>query len=278
MPLSTFAPPPALAAFVDAFWVNTGGDHDDGARPLERGRELPTGTPGLVINLSKGESVQVYHPTAPQCGQRFAEAVIRGPYSEWYECEGSRALVQIGVHFKPGGAYPFFALPAGELHNTHLPLDALWGARVAELRERLLETQGPEAQVRLLAWALQARAVRPLEPHPAVAYALRTFHSAPHTCTIAQVADCVGLSHGRFVQVFRDAVGMSPKRYCRLRRFLEVLRRAHEEEAVAWAELAVACGYYDQAHLINDFRAFASMTPSAYTPGHMLGWSLPPAR
>src|SRR5689334_3501583 len=156
MPLHIYSPPPSLAAVVDAFWVTDGDDHDDSAQPLERGRELPTGTPGLVIYLSKGESVRVYHPTAPRCGQGFPEAVVRGPHSEWYEVEGSPALAQVGVHFKPGGAFPFFALPVGELHNLHVPLDALWGVRASELRERLLTSRGSEARVRLLAGVMQA--------------------------------------------------------------------------------------------------------------------------
>src|ERR1051326_1238752 len=101
MPLHTYAPPPSLAAVVDAFWVTDGEEHEDSAQPLGRERELPTGTPGLVISLSKGETVRVYHPSAPQCGQGFPKAVVRGPHSEWYEAEGSPALAQVGVHFKP---------------------------------------------------------------------------------------------------------------------------------------------------------------------------------
>src|SRR5262249_37086661 len=156
---------------VDAFWVTDGEDRNDSAQALEQGRELPTGTRGLVIYLSKGESVRVYHPNAPQCGQGFPESEVRGPHSAWTEVEGRPALVQVGVHFKPEGAYPYFGLPVGELPTLHVSLDALWGA-CPELRERLLTTCGSEAWVRLLLRVIQAWAVGPLEPHPAVAYAL----------------------------------------------------------------------------------------------------------
>lgn len=269
----TYPPPVSLARFVDCFWVEDGGDGGDGTQPLRRQRELPNGTSELVINLSGGEGQRVYHQRTPTDGQSIPEALVRGAHSEWYQFEASPATAQVGVHFRSGGASPFFAPPAGELHNQHVPLEALWGVgAVAELRERLLGAPGPKAQIALLARALHAHAVRPLELHPvpAVAFALQAFASAPfppdedHARTMARVADWVGLSHSRFTQVFRDAVGLTPMRYGRVRRFLEVLRRTREGSHVAWAGLALACGYYDQAHLINDFRAFAGLCPTDY--------------
>lgn len=270
MALRIFAPPASLAAFVEAFWIEDGENHEGGARSLVQQRELPNGIPLLAINLSKGESLRVYHPGALRCGDSFPEAFLRGPHSEWYQYEESPALVQVGVRFRPGGASPFFAPPSSELHNRHVPLDALWGARATtELRERLLEAPGPEEQVRLLARTLQAEAVRPLELHPAVAFALHACHAsyasdAPLACTIAEVADEVGMSHARFIQVFRAAVGLTPKRYWRVRRFQEVLRRACGRERDTWTQIALECGYYDQAHLNHDFRALAGTTPDAH--------------
>ncbi len=270
MALRTFAPPPSLAAFVDTFWVEDGEDHKAGVHPLVQQRVLPDGKPLLALNLSKGESLRVYHPDASRYGESFPEAFLRGPHSEWFQFAASPATVQVGVCFKPAGAFPFFAPPSDELHNLHVSLDALWGAQVtSELRERLLGTPRPEEQARLLARTLQARAVRPLELHPAVAFALRAFHApyvsdAPPACSIARVAEQVGMSHGRFIQVFRAAVGMTPKRYWRVRRFQEVLRRACSEKRVNWTQLALECGYYDQAHLSHDFLALAGTTPDAH--------------
>lgn len=60
------------------------------------------------------------------------------------------------------------------------------------------------------------------------------------------------------------AVGLTPKQYCRVRRFQQSVTAAHAAREVDWAELAVSCGYYDQAHFIHDFRAFSGLTPGAY--------------
>jgi AraC-like DNA-binding protein len=174
-------------------------------------------------------------------------------------------VYRMGVDFKPGGAYPFIGPPAGELRDAHLPLEALWGIRaVDDLRERLMYTQTAAERCQILEEVLRAQLVRPLAHHPAVTLALRAFAAAPRGPTIAQVADQLGLSHTRFTAVFRNEVGLSPKQYCRVRRFYRVVARTWDEERPDWAQVALACGYYDQAHLCRDFQLFAGVSPGVF--------------
>ena len=84
---------------------------------------------------------------------------------------------------------------------------------------------------------------------------------------IGHVAEAAGLSAGHFTRLFQEEVGLTPKQFARVRRFRTVLRRArtaHTAQRVNWAQLAADCGYYDQAHLIKEFHAFAGVCPSAY--------------
>jgi AraC-like DNA-binding protein len=267
MAFYAYASSPPLAQLVHSFWVDDGEDGEDGEgrqAPLCRKRALPDGTVQVVFNLRLGESVRVYHPSTSRPGQSFPDAFVRGAHSESYQFEASVAAVQVGVLFKPGGAYPFFAPPVGELRNQHVALDALWGANATVLRERLLEAPGREAQIEVLTRALPALAVRPLELHPVVAFALRAFSGAPHTHSIEQVVNDVGLSRSRFFPVFRDACGLTPKQFYRVHRFQTVLRRVRAESYGSWADLAIAAGYYDQAHLVHEFCALACMSPTSY--------------
>ena len=78
------------------------------------------------------------------------------------------------------------------------------------------------------------------------------------------MTDAIALSPKRFIERFKADVGVTPKRYCRLLRFQRVVTNAHRGGATDWAELALACGYFDQAHLIHDFREFSGLTPTAY--------------
>ena len=245
MNLLSYFPPPPLADFVDMFWLM-----DRPAPAHRRERLLPMGTTELVIDLREGSGLRL-----PR---------LCGPHSESFVLDTAPQASVMGVHFKPGGAFPFFDMPAGELHNTRLSLDDLWAGRAAELRERLLEAPTPRARFQTLERFLLAQAVRPLRRHPAVTFALRAFHDRSQLPSVSSVVDRTGWSQRRFIEVFRDEVGLTPKLFCRVVRFQQVLKRIHCRRAVDWAALAVACGYYDQAHFIHDFQDFSGLNPTTY--------------
>ena len=242
--LRAVVPPPPLSEFVALLWL-----YEGYAPPHPKERLLPTGTVELVIDLR-----------AETGGDG---AVVCGAHSEFFEIETPAEASVMGVHFKPGGAFPFFAPPAGELHNLHVALADLWGAAAGELRERLLAASTPERRFRILEEHLLARAVRPLARHPAVTHALAQFEGA-RVRTVAEVSGQIGLSRRRFIELFDAQVGLTPKLFCRVRRFQEVVRTVHAGPRVDWARVALACGYFDQAHFIHDFQAFSGLTPSAY--------------
>jgi AraC-like DNA-binding protein len=111
----------------------------------------------------------------------------------------------------------------------------------------------------LLAWA-----GRELEHHPAVRFALGELQEAPHTQTIAEVSGRVGLSQKSFIDHFREEVGLTPKLFCRVRRFQRAIQSIAQGRTVEWAGVAADCGYFDQAHFIHDFKAFSGLSPTAY--------------
>jgi AraC-like DNA-binding protein len=194
-----------------------------------------------------------------------ARALFNGADTHYILDAGGSPVHYMGVDFTPGGAYPFVGPPAGELRDAHLPLETLWGrCAVDDLRERLLQAQAPVERCQILEAVLLAQLARPLDHHPAVTLALRAFAAAPRVPVIAQVADHLALSRARFFAVFRDEVGLSPKQFCRVRRFVRVLERVYPEERPNWAQVALEYGYYDQAHLCHDFQHFAGVSPSVY--------------
>jgi AraC-like DNA-binding protein len=191
-----------------------------------------------------------------------ARALFNGPDTRYMLEAGGYPVYRIGVDFTPGGAYPFVGPPLGALRDAHLPLETLWGRQAVEdLCERLLRAPTPAERCQVFAQVLLGQLAHPLEHDPAVTLALRALAAAPPGPTIAQVADQLALSHARFIAVFRDAVGLSPKRYSRVRRFVRVLRLVRGEARPDWARLALECGYYDQAHLTHDFQQFAGVSP-----------------
>jgi AraC-like DNA-binding protein len=259
-----YQPAAPLDRFVHVIWCM-----EQGPTAHPRERLLPDGSVELVINLHE-ERVPVYTRGNLERCEVFHGSVVCGPHSRFFAIDTASELNVVGVHFKPGGAFPFFKLPSGELHNLHVGLDALWGrAAAGEMRERLLAAATPEARARVLERALLAAAGGVLERHPAVAFALNAFHEAAETRRIGEVTEQIGLSPRRFIEVFRKEVGLSPKLFCRVRRFQKVLRMIAVGRAVDWAEIAVTCGYFDQAHFIHDFQDFSGINPSSYLADHI---------
>jgi AraC-like DNA-binding protein len=253
-----YIPQPPLSDFVALLWFQEGYDS-----PCAKERALPEGTVELVINLRE-DALPIVDRHNPSLSHRARGSIICGPHSEFFVIDHSGQPTIMGVHFKPGGAFPFLGARADELHNTILSLDTLWGAAAGNLRARLLEARDLNAKFLALQAFLLERADRPLARYPAVAFALQQFQCAPHMRTISQVVEQVGLCERRFIQVFREEVGLTPKLFCRVRRFQSVLRLIERQQQVDWADVAATCGYFDQAHFIHDFRAFSGLNPTTY--------------
>src|ERR1700681_1111701 len=123
-------PSPPLDQFVEALWVF----HGD-PQPHAKERALPDGCPALIINLDE-DCTRIYDRHDFTLRRRFNGCAFIGPQTE-YNVIDTQLMLAAGVHFKPGGAYPFLAPPAGELHGAQMPLDDLWGGFARELRNRL---------------------------------------------------------------------------------------------------------------------------------------------
>lgn len=256
-----YIPKLPLAAFVNQFWLCEGD-----TPPHQKERILPDGSIELLINLRQ-DRLNIYNRDNPEQCQIFRGALIAGVHSEYFVIDTASQEFIMGVHFKPGGAFPFFGLPSCELRDVHVSLDNLWKATAQEVREQLLEAETPQARFGILEKALLAQATKPLTRHPAVTFALGEFHKMPSKCTVSEVSEQIGLSSRRFIQVFSEQVGLTPKLFWRIRRFQQVLhliRGSSQPLSLDWADIALNCGYFDQAHFIHDFQAFAGLNPTTY--------------
>jgi AraC-like DNA-binding protein len=255
----THIPHPPLSNFVELFWFYDG--YFPGSHKKER--LMPDGSVELVINLKEDEARIYDRENLDKC-ERLPGTVLCGPHSSFFVIDTAQQDSVMGVHFKPGGAFPFFKMPAAELHNLHVSLEDLWGHEAGLLRQRLLEARTPEKKFQVLEECLLARAFRPLERHRSVDFALalfRNIHTAP---AISEVVDQIGISSRRFIQLFSNEVGLTPKLFSRVRRFQTVLQEIQTGSEFSWGDMAASCGYFDQAHFIHDFKEFSGINPTTY--------------
>jgi AraC-like DNA-binding protein len=257
MPLLLVPPScPALRPFVESLW------HFTGDLPHARERILPTGTMQLLVNLHEDE-LRTYSGGDFADVVRIRGAAFSGTYAQPFGIDTEEQRHIIGVAFKPGGAAPFLADSAAALRESHVELDPLWGRDGAVLRERLLEAPTPTAALRIVEAVLLAQVARPLEVDKLVDFAISAFdRGAP----VGQVTARLGMTPKRFIRHFQQVVGITPKRFARVRRFGRVLESIELGRPVDWTGVAASCGYFDQSHLIGEFREFSGMNPTLYRP------------
>jgi len=257
MAFHRYKPALPLAAVVDYFWIYNG-FHS----PQLKERIFPTGTFEVVFNLQR-DALRIYQSLGSE-PRRLSGAVVSGPYEAGFFTDTTEEAAVIGVHFKPGGAFPFLGISADELADMHLDLGAIWGSAASETRERLCAANSNRQQFRLLENLLLARLRRPLEHHPAVALALEGFSKDNTRSIVRELAREAGYSDRRFIDLFRVEVGLKPKLFNRIQRFQRLLTHVHCMARPNWSELALNAGYFDQSHLIRDFVVFTGVSPADY--------------
>ena len=197
--------------------------------PFRFGRVLPTGTADVIF---RGDDWHVLH------------GVITGPRSRYVTVSTKQPFASIGVHFNPG-AYPFVGNATVDLADASAPLGDLWGRAAHELSERFAGMVTPEDRFRVLEHALLARLPGAFVPRHPIRRALDLFQRSSGLMSVADIVERVGLSRRRFVDDFRSEVGLSPKAFCRLRRFSAVLDliSSLKDKNIDWADVAHTVGY-----------------------------------
>jgi AraC-like DNA-binding protein len=257
--MSSRSPGPALRPFVKTLWASDGAGEPraDGA---DRERVLPTGSMHLVFRLSD-HPLRLFQGANDRTGHAVAHDVVGGARATFYVRDISRPVRSVGAQLHPGAAALLLGVPADELAGRHTPLGDIWGRAAAEARERLLEAGSPAQQLDVLESLLAARLPRIRGVHPVVAHALGRFAT---TSDVRMVVNESGYSHRQFIALFRRAVGLTPKRYCRVLRFQDVLARIAAGPADSWADVVLAAGYSDQPHFNREFRELTGMSPGQY--------------
>ena len=232
-----------------------------------RERILPTGNTQVILNLAR-EFLLDCPEGQPE--RRSPPAAIIGARSIYEIVDTADMADLIGIVFEPGG-FPAFASDAADrFSNRSVDLEDVWGLQVRSLRDRLREIPSPQARLKcfeaFLCHSFKPRLFKPRPiPHCAVAFALERFAHAPSIITVRDVARSTGWSERRFSQVFREEIGLTPKVWCRLRRFQRAVHQLHTGVDVPWSELALNCGFYDQSHFANEFRAFSGVDITTYS-------------
>jgi AraC-like DNA-binding protein len=223
-------------------------------------RELPCTFVPIIIDLDAGWTVahREHASTAPLRLDSFVAGITDGPVLVGHG--GSARCLQVDL--TPLGARRLFGMPMSELANRTVPIDDVFGRFGRQLVQRVADSPNWPARFALLDAVIRARLLDTAPVDAEMEWSMRRITDSGGTATISGLAGELGWSHRRLIARYRDAVGLPPKLVARIVRFERLAALLTSDPATDWAEAALACGFFDQAHMAREVRELADITPT----------------
>ena len=240
-----FSPGPFLAGSVECFW---GGTMPTAPRTPSFHRVLPDGCMDLLFDFMATGS------------QR---ASVIGTMTRALTVATSGPVDLLGVRFRPGGFFGFFALDATELTDARVDLTNFWGQLAQEAWHRLGEATSA-SRIEILQEVLSARMNGRIHTDPFIHHCVARIETACGSLRIGDLAKSTGLSTRQLERKFAQRLGISPKTFARVVRFKGLEEATARRDPPDWARLAGDFGFADQSHLVREFKAFSGLTPTDY--------------
>jgi AraC-like DNA-binding protein len=249
---------PALAPFVKCVWSL---ESDGPIRDPMRERILPDSCVEVVFHFrdpfwshfANGESA-----VQPR-------SFVVGQMKRFLEIEPAGRAGFVAVRFHARGAYLFFRRPLSEVAAGVVDLEDLWRDRAREWSERVALARDMAARVRFVEEALLSLLRENGRTDPAVDRGLQLIEASGGQIRVAQLAAELGVSSRHLTRQFQRAVGLSPKEFGRISRFLRALELLGDGNRRSLMDVALACGFFDQAHFNHEFRELAGMSPGEFS-------------
>jgi AraC-like DNA-binding protein len=252
--VSVWKADPRLADIVASMWFG------EGKTAYQRDRILPSGQSQLLINL--GPPQYRVEPGPPEKRVPFVDVWYSGLHQGPIDTEAPHGNALLGVAFSAHGTFPWLGERMDTLSDRIIALADALGDGALTLRERLLNTPSLEARFKCVERWLLARLKPRTIVHPAVRWAVDRIAATGGKIPIEELATQTGFTRKHLGNLFQQQVGVSPKSLARIHRFRGAIALLNTADGqVPWAALAEQYGFYDQSHLINEFRRFTGFSP-----------------
>ena len=247
-------PHPVLAPYVSVYE-----DYGSTITATRRDRHFPFGGLPLIWTF-EGHLDQVDLATGALTP---SNDFIAGMHDVPANTETSGATRGVQVNLTPIGARMLLGISMHELTNSFIPIDACPTGDWLQLGEQLQHATSTESRFELLDAFFLQRFARASAVPEGIAWAWNQIATSYGAVSVSRLTDTLGISRKRIVSDFREYVGLPPKTLARVVRFNRALRLIERRDRpVAWTRVAAECGFYDQAHLIREVRAFTGDTPT----------------
>ncbi|HET9367008.1 MAG TPA: helix-turn-helix domain-containing protein [Candidatus Udaeobacter sp.] len=246
--------PPTLACLIKCIW-SLESDHAIYDAPPER--ILPDGCVELVFHFQDPFRTRFANGRSAVQPRSF----VVGQMKRFLEIAPLGRIGFIAVRFHASSAYRFFPRSLNQAASEVIDLREILKSRAGEWTDRVALARGMGARVRIVEEALLGSLRENGRQDRMVDRCLQLIETGAGQSTVVQLASEIGASSRQLTRRFQNAVGVSPKEFSRVSRFLYALRCLRGRKHLTLTETALVCGYFDQAHFNHEFREFAGMAP-----------------
>ena len=250
--VTKITPHPCLDKIIDYYWIEKNGRSSV--------KVLPDGTTSIIFNM--GNSINISDDNG--CYKETSNNLIVGTHKKYYLLDEKKDTHLIGIKFKQGGAYHFFKIPMLEFSNKIINLDDLINGESEKLRGQLKEVNGVDEIKKVLDYYLLIKTDMLTGVNDIVDFAIKKVKANGSPSLIKNLCESANISNKHLITLFNEKIGLSPKIIQRLNKFIRVIETIQNRKTISWPQVAYECHYYDQAHLINDFKSFSGLSPKTY--------------
>jgi AraC-like DNA-binding protein len=258
MIFETYIPSFPLSQFIECFIY-----YKDYKPAHSIDRFFPDGNVNVVFELSDFSNY-IYDNETLKEKQTCKKVWFAGMRNNFITIPSCRDTEMFVINFLKGKAYPFLEMPVNELTDFVVDGELVMSNEILSIRDALLNIPMVREKFAYTEKQLLKLYGNKLFVNPFVDFAVNQILQTPHQTTIQYLSGKIGYSQKHLIKIFREHVGLTPKSFLKIIRFQKTIGEIEKNRKANWTSVAYECGYYDQAHFINDFKHFSGFTPTQY--------------
>ncbi|MBT4639326.1 MAG: AraC family transcriptional regulator [Deltaproteobacteria bacterium] len=236
-----------------------GGESERGSTlrfPSDGGAEIIFNLGDVLYGGSSLDAVDAY------AGARFI-----GPHSRSFFIKAKGHTQFISVKLYPGRFRFFLGFPANEILNKSIPLSHIWGSQATQLFQKLISSSSFEEMALWMDRAFLTLVLNQSLKRQELDELVDIIYQSNDQVVVKNLAKHIHLSNRQMERKFQEIVGFTAKRFCRIRRFNEMLGSLNLYDVNDWADIANNNRFADQPHLIRECTYFTGLSPKKYWSG-----------
>jgi AraC-like DNA-binding protein len=252
-----FAVSPLLRDFIQCIWMMQAG------KGVFANPDLLVPDGNIEVILNYGDPATRFLPGGVTTETNKGSELV-GQRCGWYKHATTGAVNLISISFKPGGLSPFIPFPVADATATAIPFSSLPGTLFSEMEARVFEETDLAKKVAIIEGILLRQLLKNAGKSNQVSEFITRLNAINEFPSIAGFLQYYTINRRKLERDFDYHVGVSPKFLQRVLRFRKAMLSFHQSANRNLTALAYDCGYFDQAHFINDFKEFTGLSPKKF--------------